>query len=378
MKASIHLGRTFGVRVGLHYSWFFIAALIFLSLIASLSAAAPDASAAMIWLTSAATTLVFFAGLLVHELSHALVARARGVKVNSITLFALGGVAETAEESSDPATEFMIGAVGPVTSAALGAIFLGASVLLNGLPPSVSALLRPALVWLGVINLGLAAFNLLPGYPMDGGRVLRAAVWKMTGSRGRATRTAARGGQAVSSILILLGAAALLGGGGFGGLWLVFIGLFLFQAATTGLLTAEAFEALRSLSVGDLMNPDPPAASPEEPLEEVVRDRMLRRGSRCLAVRRDGRLLGLVTAREVARVPKKLWGRTTTEEAMVPSSRLRTVAPTASALEALEIMSREDVGQLLVKGNGGGDGAAGFVSREDIVRTLTLRRELEG
>lgn len=372
MRASIKLGRILGVDVALHYSWFVIAGLIVLGLAGRFHAEAPLMRPAAVWLSAAATAAAFFAGLLIHELAHVAAARSRGLGVRGITLFALGGVAESAEDARDPGSELLIGVVGPLTSAGLGLLGLGAARAIAPLSAG-GTVLQLALSWLGGINLALAAFNMLPAYPMDGGRVLRAAVWKATGSRAKATRMAAAAGQLFAGLLVLVGGAGFLGRGALGGLWLAFMGLFLFQAAATSAWSAEAFDALRRVRVEDIMSAEWPAAGPDDTLMDLVEDKMLRGGRRCVLVRRDGRLLGLVTPRDVGRVARDRWTTTPVGEAMVPVERVRTVKPDATIYDALEIMGRDRIGQLPVVADGG---LVGLVTQADIVRTLSTRREL--
>lgn len=372
MKSSLRLGRALGVDIGLHYSWFLLAGFFTLGLTGRFRQLAPFVPPAAVWLCAVATAAAFFAGLLVHELAHVAAARSRGLAVRGITLFALGGVAEAAEEPRDPGSELLIGAVGPLTSAALAALCLVFASAL-GLPQTAGlALLKSALTWLGGVNLALAAFNLLPAYPMDGGRVLRAAIWKATGSRSRATRAAAATGRFIAGLLVLVGLTGFLTGGGFGGAWLAFLGLFIFQAASASAWSDGAMEALRGLRVADVMS-EAPAAEPEDSLQSVVDEQMLRRGRHCVVVGRRGRLLGVVTTRDVRRVSRSRWPETPVGRAMVPAERVRTVPRSATTLDALELMGREGVGQLPVVEDGG---VVGVVTRADIARALQTRREL--
>jgi len=195
MQAQIRLGRIFGIEIGLHYSWLIIAVLIATSLAGHFSEAYPDWAATIIWTTAIMTALLFFAAIIVHELSHAAIARLRGLPVRSITLFALGGVAQIGKEAADAKTEFWMGIVGPLTSALIGALCLGIAWTLGwtfaGEP---STPVTAMLVWLGYINFGLAIFNMVPGFPMDGGRVLRGVIWWITGNAAKATRAAAATG----------------------------------------------------------------------------------------------------------------------------------------------------------------------------------------
>jgi len=248
VKSDIRIGRLFGVQIALHLSWFVIAFLLMFSLSQRFRELHVGWSAATVWTTASATALLFFVTLVLHELSHALVARSRGLPVRSITLFALGGVAEIEKEAGDPATEFWMGIAGPLVSLAIGLGCLSAAhglgwVLLT--EPATPAL--AALVWLGYINVSLALFNLIPAFPMDGGRILRALLWRLGGDVARATRAAARVSQIVAVGLILLGLSQFLSGAGFGGLWIGFIGWFLLSAAGSSYGQADLKEMLRGI-----------------------------------------------------------------------------------------------------------------------------------
>src|SRR5262245_52990136 len=207
MNPSIRLGRVFGIEIGLHYSWFVIALLIVLSLSGHFHLVNPQWSLGLTWSLAAITGLLFFASIVAHELSHAAVANARGVPVKSITLFALGGVANIEKESTDAKSEFWIAIVGPVTSAVIGLFFL-AVVWLAGWRPETGARLAPlgtGLLWLGYINIALAIFNMIPAYPLDGGRVLRSIVWETSRDPVRATKVAAGVGQFIAVAFIVFG-----------------------------------------------------------------------------------------------------------------------------------------------------------------------------
>src|SRR5437016_3060201 len=227
MKAQVKVGRIAGISIGLHYSWFIIALLIALSLAQHFRAVAPQWSSIVVWMAAVVTSLLFFAALLLHELAHSLLAQARGLRVRAITLFALGGVSQIESEASDAKSEFWIAIAGPITSVVIGLVALGTAWLTGWQPRSEPATpVTSVLVWLGYINLMLAAFNMIPGYPLDGGRVLRALIWWITHNADRATRLAARVGQAVAFLFIMLGLYRFFAGANFGGLWLAFIGWF--------------------------------------------------------------------------------------------------------------------------------------------------------
>src|SRR5262245_5262894 len=234
MRSDIQLGSVFGIRIGLHFSWLFVALLIVFSLQSYLYGTNPQWGALLIWLSALCAGLLFFATLIAHELAHSIVAKSRGLAVRSITLFALGGVAEIEKEPSDAKTEFWIAVVGPISSLIIGILFLSLSLSLGWRPPATpSSPILAMLVWLGYINVTLAVFNLVPGFPLDGGRILKALVWWITGSVRRATAMASGAGQVVAMGIVLIGVFQFFRGGGFSALWLVFIGWFLIQAART-------------------------------------------------------------------------------------------------------------------------------------------------
>ncbi len=225
MRSQINLGRIFGVRIGLHFSWLLIAGLIVFSLAGEYRSSHGDWSTALIAGLAVLTACLFFASLLIHEMAHCVMAKSSGLPVREITLFALGGVSQIEREASSAMVEFWIAFVGPLTSALLGAVSLGFAKLLGSGPFGVMG------SWLGYVNLGLAGFNLLPGFPLDGGRVPRALVWWRTGDLDRATRAAAQAGQFVAVLFIMAGLSEYLAGGGFNGLWITFVGWFLLQTA---------------------------------------------------------------------------------------------------------------------------------------------------
>jgi Zn-dependent protease len=236
VRSQIRLGRCFGVAIGLHLSWFLIACLIVLSAARQFRADNPDWPLQIVWTTSLLTGGLFFATIVVHELAHAAVAEARGVPVKAITLFALGGVARIEKESEDPVTELRIGAAGPLASLVIGGLCLGSAYALGWRTGSPHEPALALLVWLGYINVGLAVFNLIPGFPLDGGRILRALIWRATKDGARATRLAADVGHWIAMGFIGLGILRFFAGAGLNGLWLAFIGWFLNEAGQATLL----------------------------------------------------------------------------------------------------------------------------------------------
>jgi Zn-dependent protease/predicted transcriptional regulator len=374
MPAQLKLGRLFGVDIGLHYSWFFIALLIVSSLGSHFSVSHPEWGSGVIWTLAVLTGILFFAALLAHELSHAVVAKARGLPVRSITLFALGGVASIEKEASDPSTEFWMGIIGPITSIVIGGICLTLAWALGWTPMETPKVpLTAILVWLGYINVTLAVFNLIPGFPLDGGRVLRAIVWWLTGNANRSTRIAAGIGQLVAFVFIAVGILRFFGGAGFGGLWMAFIGWFLWEAARSSAAQVEVTEGLRGIRVRDLMARDCPMVDGHMTLQTFVEEQLLRTGQRCFVVVDNGHIVGLLTSHEVKDQPRERWPSLTVAEAMRPLVQLRTIRADTPVAEALETMGREDVNQLPVTSNGH---LEGIIARGHILRFLQTRAEL--
>jgi Zn-dependent protease/predicted transcriptional regulator len=375
MKSSIRLGSVFGIEVGLHYSWFLIALLITMSLSSQFQASNAAWGPAVIWTTSLMTALLFFATLLAHELSHALVARSRGLTTRAITLFALGGVAQIEKEPEDPKTEFLVGIVGPFSSAVIGLASLGLAWVggwrFNHAPETP---LLAMLVWLGYINLMLAAFNMIPGFPLDGGRILRAIIWWSTKDATRATQLAARGGQLVALGFIALGIFRFFAGAGFGGLWIAFIGWFLMQAAGSSYSSVTLTSSLKNVRVSDVMTNDCVAVDGNLNVQNFVEEHLLRSGRRCFVVEQNGEMIGLVTPHEVKDLERQRWPFTTLYDIMRPLNQVHTVTPTTPVMEALETMGRDDVNQLpVVTGNH----LDGIVTRANVIQFLQTRAELQ-
>ena len=374
MEAHIKLGRLFGIRIGLHYSWIIIAILIALSLASHFASVNRQWTPTVVWAAAIITALLFFGGIVLHEMGHALVAKARGISVPSITLFALGGVAQIEKESAEPKTEFWMGIAGPLVSVALGMICLGIARGIGWAPmsdPTTPAV--AVLVWLGYINLVLAVFNMIPGYPLDGGRVLRAIVWWYTGNMERATRIAAGVGQLFASGFILMGLWRFFSGQGFGGLWLAFIGWFLLDAARSSYAHVEAMAVLRGVRVRDVMTPDCALVDADTNLKSLVEERLLRTGTRCFVVEKDGYLAGLITPHDIGKIERERWPEITVAEAMRPLRELRTVSPQTLVTDALDLMTRQNINQLPVVTNGR---LEGMLSRGHVLHLLQTRADL--
>jgi len=255
MRSNVKLGRVSGIEIGLHYSWFIIAALIVLSLGQHFRQVNQSWSTSESWIAALLTAVLFFVSLLLHELAHSLVAQARGLRVRAITLFALGGVSQIQDDATDAKTEFWVAIAGPIASLIIG---FGCLLIATHLGWQSSTEPHTAVsgvfFWLGYINVGLALFNMIPGFPLDGGRVLRSIIWAVTKNAGRATRIAARVGQVVAFLFILDGIWRFFSGAGFGGLWIAFIGWFLMDAARASYADVGKKAALAGTPASEVMS----------------------------------------------------------------------------------------------------------------------------
>jgi Zn-dependent protease/predicted transcriptional regulator len=374
MQASIRLGRIAGIPIGLHYSWLIIATLITLSLASHFGETNPEWATVVVWTSALVTAILFFGSLVAHELSHAVVARSRGLPVRSITLFALGGVAQIEKDPGSAKTEFRMAIAGPIASLVIGFGCMAAAYAMGwSVEGKAPGPLAAILGWLGSINVILAGFNLLPGYPLDGGRVLRAILWGWFGDADRATRTAATVGQVVAGIFMLFGLTRFFSGAGFGGLWLAFIGWFLLDAARASYAEVAVTASLRGVRAGDVMARDCDTIDASTALDAFV-DLLLRTGRRCFMVTHDGgEVVGLITPQEVRTVNRDRWPMVRVADAMRPLKGLKTVSSTTPVTEALKIMSREDINQLPVVDNGH---LEGVLTRSHVLRLIQTRAEL--
>jgi Zn-dependent protease/CBS domain-containing protein len=374
MRASIPLGRWFGVPVGLHYSWFIIAWLITLSLASQFSSLNQAWSPGTVWTLAIATAVLFFLCIVLHELAHATVARLSGVPVRGITLFALGGVAQIEKDAATPGREFRIAIAGPIASFVIGFVCLAAAHALGFVGPAVALSAAGAVLgWLAYINVALALFNLIPGFPLDGGRVLRAIIWAITHSATRATRIAAAVGQVIAAIFIGGGLFLFLARSDFGGLWIAFIGWFLLEGARAHAAQTELTTLLQDIRVADVMARDCAVVDATTTIRHFVDDLVLRRPAWCVAVLEGGQAVGLITAEDIRRIDRDRWDHTAVAEAMHPLHELHPLAPNASAREALELMGRENINQVPVMSGGH---LEGVVTRSYLVHLWQARREL--
>ena len=369
-RTSLKIGTLFGIPVRVHISWLLVFALVTVSLgSAYFPLTYPHWSPTLDWVLGAVTSLLFFASVLLHELAHSVVAQRRGLPVRDIQLFVFGGVSEITREPATPRTELFMAVVGPLTSLALG---LGCT-LLRPLGQALSQPLGAVLAYVGEINLALGFFNLIPGFPLDGGRVLRALLWWRSRDLMTSTRWASRVGQAVAYGFMLTGIWQAFSGGLLNGLWLVFIGWFLDNAAQTAYRQLAVQSLLAGHTVREIMARDCTAIRPEATLQEIVDNHILAQGRRCLPVVQGGTFLGLVTVHRIRGFPQQEWSNHTAREAMIPISDLRTIRASEGLVQALSEMAEDGVNQLPVLEDGQ---MVGLLTRENITTFLSLKAEL--
>ena len=370
MSSQIKLGHLFGIQIGLHYSWFFIALLIVFSLFQQFHAANQEWGDGLILTLSIVTGVWFFVSLLLHELAHSLFAKSHGLPVREITLFALGGVSQIEKSPLSARTEFWMALVGPLSSACIGLVCFG-------FRPMTGQATGPAYVmlsWLGYINLALAGFNMIPGYPLDGGRILRAAIWWKTGDGERSMLTAARVGQAVGGAFIVLGILRFFGGADVGGLWTAFIGWFLLQAASERHLQVGLAQALKGATVGEVMTHEFQTVDGNLNLHLFVEETLIRTGIRCFIILDNSGLAGIVTPHEIKSLDRARWPYTTLFDIMRPLEEIRSVTAETPLKAALEIMGKQDLNQLPVISNHHVDGV---LSRAQVLNYLHTRNEIQ-
>lgn len=369
MRGAIRLGRILGVPIGANYTWFIALWVLSWSLAqAYYPQVFPGFPISTYWGMGLASALLLFGSVVVHELGHAVAARRYGIRTRAIILFLFGGVAQIAKEPPTPKSELVVAAAGPFTSFILSGVFRLLQEVTTG---SALGVIIAYLAW---VNAGLAVFNLVPGYPLDGGRMLRALLWWRTGSMDRATRIAALAGRTVAVSFIALGTLMAFTRSVTGGLWLVLIGWFMDTAAQASYQQLMLREALGGVRVGDIMTTRLHTMDPNLSLDAAVADHFLPLKHGGFPVVWGDRLLGLITLHDIKEVPKERRAATAVREAMTPLPRLRLVRPSTSAYDAFVRMAEDRIGRLLVV-NEEGD-LLGILTRSDLLHVIRIRSEL--
>lgn len=385
--SDIPFMRVSGIRVAV--DWTLV--VVFLLLVLSLGAGVfpiwhPDWSSGLSFTMAVLGALLFVASVLAHEMAHALVGRARGVPVEHVTLHVFGGIAHLEREPSSWRTELLTAVVGPITSFLLAGIGIGFVSLATrdipvdpDFPLAAMMALSPAttlFLWVGQVNLMLALFNLIPGFPLDGGRLLRALIWGASGNLRLATRVASQAGRFFGWVFIFAGLAMALGFrmpwlgvGVVSGFWVALLGAFLHRAATRGDRPLRLGASLSGVKVAQLMESDFASVGAETPVDELVQRYLLPTGQRAFPVLDGGRFAGLVSLPDVRKVPRDLWATTPVRAVMTPADGVSGVTPEASAVDAMVTLGRRGVNQLPVLKDGQ---VRGLVSRESILRVLSL------
>lgn len=367
-RGVISLGRILGIPIGLDYSWFLIFGLFTWSLATSYYPAEfKNWSTIQYWVIGAVTVILIFVSVLLHELGHSAVALQYKVLVQSITLFVFGGVAQIANEPPSARAEFWIAIAGPVTSFALAVFFCLVKPLVSSFAPVLALA-----TYLAYINGTLGLFNLIPGFPLDGGRVFRAILWGTTRSLHTATLIAANVGRVIAYLFIGVGVWQMFSGNFGNGLWIAFIGWFLESAASSQISQQTMHDLLSGHHVSDVMRKHYVTIFPNTTLEQIIHKHILGNGQRSLVVKQDNQVIGLLTLHTIKAVQSSDWATTTAVDAMIPIVKMKWIRPDSELSSALEEMDRDGVSQLPVMID---DQIQGVLGRDDIISFLRTLSE---
>ncbi|MFP3896174.1 MAG: site-2 protease family protein [Anaerolineales bacterium] len=390
-RNGLRIGTLFDIDIRIDWSWLLIFALVTGNLGSAFTAMHPEWSPMLRWIVAVIAALLFFGSVLAHELGHSLVAKAQGTPVSNITLFLFGGVANIQEEPDSPVNEFFMAILGPVVSLTIGGLLLLIANIIAG--PTTAGVTDPMemieglgpivtlMLWLGSINVFLGLFNMIPGFPLDGGRVIRSIFWALTDDLRRATTWAMWIGQGVAWLMITAGifavfgvAMPVVGRGVINGLWLAFIGWFLSNAAFRSYQHVVVQDILGGTPVSRMMRHDPPIVSPAISVEAFVYDSVMQFDDYGFPVIDDGRIVGIVTMDDVRAEPRSRWADLTVRDIMTKVENVIMVTPNEDAAEALHKLARSEVRQLPVVEGGE---LVGLLRRRDIVRWLEVTGEME-
>lgn len=389
MTDGFRIGRIFGVNIRIDWSWLFIFVLVTWNLSAVFGNTHPDWSAWLSWGVALVAALLFFASVLAHELAHSLVARARGIPVRGITLFLFGGVSNIQREPPSPRAEFVMAIAGPLTSVVLGGLLLllgsaVAGVSPQGMDPNQFlgelSPLTTLLLWLGSVNILVGVFNMIPAFPLDGGRVLRSILWGASDDLRRATRWASWVGQGIAWLMILTGLSMVfgvqvpvLGSGPINGLWLAFIGWFLNSNASQSYRQMIINDVLEGVPVSRIMRTEPPTVRADVSVDSLVHDRIMQSDDHAFPVLEGDRLAGVVCLHDVRAISRDEWETTAVRQIMTPAEELVTVEPDEDAAAALGKLQQQDVRQLPVVTDGS---LSGLLRRRDVLRYLRVESDV--
>ncbi|NDJ22391.1 CBS domain-containing protein [Nostoc sp. B(2019)] len=369
---GFRVGSIFGFEIRIDLSWLLIVFLVLWTLSVGLFPANyPGLSNATYFGMGLVATLLFFASLLAHELSHSFVARSKGIPVEGITLFIFGGVSRTRMEAENPGDEFQIAIIGPLTSVLLAAFF--GLIWFVGKNAGWSIVVTGVASYLASINLILAIFNMLPGFPLDGGRVFRSIIWKYTGNKKKATQIASSGGKWLAYLLIALGFWELFGSALLGGLWLILIGWFLYNAAEASYEEILVRTTLEGVKAREIMTPYPETVNADLTLQDLVDKYFLSRRYQSFPVTQDSHPVGIITLNQVKDVPREEWVYRTVKDTMISTDQGITARPEEEMSHVLEKMQESGVRRVLVTQN---SSLKGIITANDVASWLQRQRDL--
>ena len=370
MPGSFRIFRIAGIDINIHISWLIILVFLTFSLATGwFPITYPGSSTTTYYLLGFIASILLFVSVLLHELAHSFVARSRGLQVKSIVLFIFGGVSNIEQEPQTPGIEFSMAFVGPLVSLLIGVVCYGLWLLVRG----THSLIVPILSYLALMNIILGIFNLIPGFPLDGGRVLRSIIWKATGNFQTATNITTFVGQAFAYLIILWGILLFFAGNAFNGLIIIFTGWFLLTSAQSARSQSMLDTAFRGVTVNQIMDTNVLTVPANISLQKLVDEYFLPRGLRSAFVMQGDQLAGLITLSDIRQVPRDQWPQTPVGYAMIPLERLHTITPQQNVKDVLPLMTGQDVNQLAVVQDGR---LVGVLTREGILRSLEIRRNL--
>lgn len=390
MRNGFKVGKLFGIDIRIDWSWLLILLLVTWNLSTVFGNMHQDWSNVFRWGIAVLAALLFFASVLLHELAHSLVARARGISVRDITLFLFGGVSNIQREPPSPRAEFLIAALGPITSIMLGlGLVLGVGLSNPNLQTSVQnpsgfiaslGAFETVFLWLGSVNIFLGFFNLIPGFPLDGGRIMRSIFWVLTDNLRKATRWASWIGQGIGWVMIITGVAMafgaqvpIFGSGVVNGIWLIFIGWFLNASASRSYQRVVVQDILEDVPVDKMMHQQKVSVVPQSTVSSLVNDHVMRSDERAFPVLENDTLLGIVTLDDIRSTPRADWDSTSVREIMTQSSELITMEPDEDAAEALTTLTVHDISQIPIVQE---SKLLGMLRRRDIVRWMQLQADI--
>ena len=372
MPGSFKIATIGGIDIDINASWLIVLVLFTISFATGLfPQSLPGLGNGAYILLGAITSILLFASVLVHELAHSLVARARGLPVHTIVLYLFGGVSNLEQEPKSPGDEFLVSIVGPLSSLLIGVLGVAIAQPLF----HVNHIVAIVIEYLGVMNLFLGVTNLLPGFPLDGGRVLRAIVWGITGDQRMGTRVAAGAGQIIAYLIIFYGILQVFSGNLFGGIWLGFIGWFLLNAAQSSNAQEAMGTVFRGVKVSQVMSPPLPTMEANRTIQQLVDEMVFPHGLRTVLITRQGQLAGQVTLSAIQRIPRDRWDQTTIGEILVPLDQTSELKPDQNLLDVLPNLSAHAADHLPVVDADGH--LIGVLDRDAVVRFLQARRDME-